>query len=137
MFIYYINLLCMIKVRVRWCTCSLWRILGLLFCSVPPPLYFIFPKIQGMSSLPCNGNYFSCLNDHYLCAYSLVQSVVVCGLMKLITLTQLVHDMCMHSNTQHILLHAQTHLASYRLSATARAKKGGVLMTTELFGVRR
>ena len=27
-------ILCMIKVRVRWCTCSLWS-----FYSVPPPLF--------------------------------------------------------------------------------------------------
>ena len=30
-------ILCMIKVRVRWCTFSLWS-----FYSVPPPLYCVF-----------------------------------------------------------------------------------------------
>ena len=40
-----IYLLCMIKARVRWCTCSLWRMLlliGLLILLSPPPLYFVF-----------------------------------------------------------------------------------------------
>ena len=37
-------LLCMIKARVRWCTCSLWN-LGEIVKSVvlfPPPFYFVF-----------------------------------------------------------------------------------------------
>ena len=52
-------LLCMIKVRVRWCSCSLWRMLqpwgkliGQLFCSLPLSILFLkTPKIQGMNSL--------------------------------------------------------------------------------------
>ena len=60
-----IYLLCMIKVRIRWCTCSLGECYNLdrsvvVVLSPPPPLYFVFEnsnlltyiqKIQGMSSL--------------------------------------------------------------------------------------
>ena len=40
-------LLCMIKARVRWCTCSLWRMFlpWVIVKSVvlfPPPFYFVF-----------------------------------------------------------------------------------------------
>ena len=44
-----IYLLCMIKIRVRWCTCSLLSVItlskfiGLLLLFCPPlPLYFVF-----------------------------------------------------------------------------------------------
>ena len=50
-----IYLLCMIKFRVRWCTCSMWRMLlpcGIRSVVLSPPLspfYFVF--FQGLSSL--------------------------------------------------------------------------------------
>ena len=37
------------------------KLISLLFC--PPPLYFICLKIQGMSSLPSNGNHFSSIQE--------------------------------------------------------------------------
>ena len=39
--------LCMIKVRVRWCTCSLWS-----FYSVPPPLYCVFENSKRNNLYP-------------------------------------------------------------------------------------
>ena len=40
----YIILLCMIKVRVRWCTCSSGKLIGLLFCLLLFLLSILFLK---------------------------------------------------------------------------------------------
>ena len=64
-----IYLLCMIKVRVRWCTFSLCEnvitlgeLIGLLilFCHTLLSILFLkIPKIRGIPRSPCNGNHFS------------------------------------------------------------------------------
>ena len=43
-------LLCMIKVRARWCTCSLWRMYKLLLSVSPSSSSFLLTYIQVFSS---------------------------------------------------------------------------------------
>ena len=57
-----IYLLCMIKVRIRWCTGSLWRMLYITLSKLIGILLFLVlktKKIQGIAISPCNGNHFS------------------------------------------------------------------------------
>ena len=62
--IYHIILLCMKKVRVRWCTCSSGKLIDLLFLFLLSILFLkpnvrTYKKCKDCARSHCNGNHFS------------------------------------------------------------------------------